>query len=126
MIRRPPRSTRTDTLFPYTTLFRSAGPGEVGAVHHLRQQPALGQRVLRGSQRPPQPVAARDLRRGDRPATFPWALRAGLAAAVADLHRRHRALLLDEVGDRPERGDLSGVVEAGAAVGDAAFLGNPR
>src|SRR3546814_5171092 len=33
MIRRPPRSTRTDTLFPYTTLFRSqhdarATPGE--------------------------------------------------------------------------------------------------
>src|SRR3546814_1766611 len=27
MIRRPPRSTRTDTLFPYTTLFRSAPPG---------------------------------------------------------------------------------------------------
>src|SRR3546814_17642943 len=39
MIRRPPRSTRTDTLFPYTTLFRSGGgvadtakkvPGAVG------------------------------------------------------------------------------------------------
>src|SRR3546814_1371411 len=30
MIRRPPRSTRTDTLFPYTTLFRSrAAPGAV-------------------------------------------------------------------------------------------------
>src|SRR3546814_16520116 len=29
MIRRPPRSTRTDTLFPYTTLFRSHGkPGD--------------------------------------------------------------------------------------------------
>src|SRR3546814_15106148 len=26
MIRRPPRSTRTDTLFPYTTLFRSNAP----------------------------------------------------------------------------------------------------
>src|SRR3546814_2850030 len=26
MIRRPPRSTRTDTLFPYTTLFRSSAP----------------------------------------------------------------------------------------------------
>src|SRR3546814_10726141 len=26
MIRRPPRSTRTDTLFPYTTLFRSNSP----------------------------------------------------------------------------------------------------
>src|SRR3546814_20705356 len=34
MIRRPPRSTRTDTLFPYTTLFRSSRPivvvGDVG------------------------------------------------------------------------------------------------
>src|SRR3546814_18904946 len=28
MIRRPPRSTRTDTLFPYTTLFRSRGAGQ--------------------------------------------------------------------------------------------------
>src|SRR3546814_16462268 len=27
MIRRPPRSTRTDTLFPYTTLFRSSTAG---------------------------------------------------------------------------------------------------
>src|SRR3546814_14710730 len=40
MIRRPPRSTRTDTLFPYTTLFRSfltvcrahAGDGYLGGV----------------------------------------------------------------------------------------------
>src|SRR3546814_16743797 len=30
MIRRPPRSTRTDTLFPYTTLFRS---GEAFYIH---------------------------------------------------------------------------------------------
>src|SRR3546814_3803891 len=29
MIRRPPRSTRTDTLFPYTTLFRSRGESDV-------------------------------------------------------------------------------------------------
>src|SRR3546814_16369393 len=31
MIRRPPRSTRTDTLFPYTTLFRSAHGHELAA-----------------------------------------------------------------------------------------------
>src|SRR3546814_11398788 len=31
MIRRPPRSTRTDTLFPYTALFRAGGEGG-GAV----------------------------------------------------------------------------------------------
>src|SRR3546814_16599943 len=29
MIRRPPRSTRTDTLFPYTTLFRSTWAGAI-------------------------------------------------------------------------------------------------
>src|SRR3546814_10541084 len=36
MIRRPPRSTRTDTLFPYTTLFRSQAPlaGSRGAGRH--------------------------------------------------------------------------------------------
>src|SRR3546814_20187605 len=46
MIRRPPRSTRTDTLFPYTTLFRSGLPDDdrpgaddedrfdVGALRH--------------------------------------------------------------------------------------------
>src|SRR3546814_14819944 len=31
-IRRPPRSTRTDTLFPYTTLFRSLSIGQLRAV----------------------------------------------------------------------------------------------
>src|SRR3546814_4245025 len=38
MIRRPPRSTRTDTLFPYTTLFRSrpgpAGPEDDVEIEH--------------------------------------------------------------------------------------------
>src|SRR3546814_11630258 len=33
MIRRPPRSTRTDTLVPYTTLFRSGG--QLGRIHLL-------------------------------------------------------------------------------------------
>src|SRR3546814_17262993 len=44
MIRRPPRSTRTDTLFPYTTLFRSAGSvgegwgnGKAAAAAYARQ-----------------------------------------------------------------------------------------
>src|SRR3546814_4603565 len=32
MIRRPPRSTRTDTLFPYTTLFRSARGDGIGIL----------------------------------------------------------------------------------------------
>src|SRR3546814_4177269 len=32
MIRRPPRSTRTDTLFPYTTLFRSGVDGDTASL----------------------------------------------------------------------------------------------
>src|SRR3546814_21019726 len=42
MLRRPPRSTRTDTLFPYTTLFRSAERGGChGATleYHRRTHP---------------------------------------------------------------------------------------
>src|SRR3546814_20459815 len=38
MIRRPPRSTRTDTLFPYTTLFRSDQPVPA-ELDHQGQQP---------------------------------------------------------------------------------------
>src|SRR3546814_10798217 len=48
MIRRPPRSTRTDTLFPYTTLFRSPEPrmrqeGVVGSTHQV--QPHAQRRI---------------------------------------------------------------------------------
>src|SRR3546814_16786638 len=40
MRRRPPRSTRTDTLFPYTTLFRSdAGGGEQGGDRRSNAEP---------------------------------------------------------------------------------------
>src|SRR3546814_2980635 len=38
MIRRPPRSTRTDTLFPYTTLFRSSTGGFPRTLSSARQQ----------------------------------------------------------------------------------------
>src|SRR3546814_12334088 len=44
MIRRPPRSTRTDTLFPYTTLFRSGRivPVHAGGGERLRRRAAGG------------------------------------------------------------------------------------
>src|SRR3546814_12030905 len=42
MIRRPPRSTRTDTLFPYTTLFRS---GRIDAPIGGRLRCGLGRRL---------------------------------------------------------------------------------
>src|SRR3546814_5853553 len=52
MIRRPPRSTRTDTLFPYTTLFRSPAEETDGEP---RPPPPVDQRHRR---RPPLALAA--------------------------------------------------------------------
>src|SRR3546814_14638759 len=51
MIRRPPRSTRADTLFPYTTLFRSARSvaaiGEVeGFAHQRLRLPGLSAPIV--------------------------------------------------------------------------------
>src|SRR3546814_14391869 len=45
MIRRPQRSTRTDTLFPDTTLFRSAGQRDALDRHAVRLRNALDDRV---------------------------------------------------------------------------------
>src|SRR3546814_17519060 len=55
MIRRPPRSTRTDTLFPYTTLFRSPihAPRIDGTVVSLHRRPGRRGRGLRGPARRP-------------------------------------------------------------------------
>src|SRR3546814_9572006 len=68
MIRRPPRSTRTDTLFPYTTLFRSdqgGRPGEAGRTwlwagcgrggDERRCRRALAARCRRAAPRPRRP-----------------------------------------------------------------------
>src|SRR3546814_19385324 len=45
MIRRPPRSTRTDTLFPYTTLFRSQ-PDPIGVPMNQNARHSTMQQVL--------------------------------------------------------------------------------
>src|SRR3546814_13744610 len=45
MIRRPPRSTRTDTLFPYTTLFRSHAKYIDRVLRHADMEPLVVERV---------------------------------------------------------------------------------
>src|SRR3546814_19955100 len=47
MIRRPPRSTRTDTLFPYTTLFRSEGDRGAGGGRQQEADDLAALRILR-------------------------------------------------------------------------------
>src|SRR3546814_2388215 len=77
MILRPPRSTRTDTLFPYTTLFRShhrAQPTRHGASRRHRvaapQRPAelarLWRRAGRGGENAERPQRQRRSPRGRR------------------------------------------------------------
>src|SRR3546814_19013266 len=92
MIRRPPRATRTDTLFPYTTLFRSfriaevvagegpddAGEDRLGAAEVLQR---LDQRVAR--------TRGTRIGLGD----------VGLAAAAAFQTRKLRVQHLAVVGD---------------------------
>src|SRR3546814_9591193 len=76
MTRRPPRSTRPDTLFPYTTLFRSlpAGAGWHGAINHPAH---MGD--VRGRCGALDAVRIRDLHLGNRPKAPPAVDRDDLA-----------------------------------------------
>src|SRR3546814_19334397 len=58
MIRRPPRSTRTDTLFPYTTLFRSGRPYRPST--NCSQLSLLRSATIAGNVRPYQTMTAHD------------------------------------------------------------------
>src|SRR3546814_8781643 len=71
MIRRPPRSTRTDTLFPYTTLFRSA---------RLHLFPEASQRPYENSRQEPEVKASTDIDRKRAPNVG----RSGAAFSFAD------------------------------------------
>src|SRR3546814_20441846 len=126
MIRRPPRSTRTDTLFPYTTLFRS-----VEALVDLLKGEALAHQAVDRQAAPTvegdvarhvaQRHAASDIAAlhgaflGDQADVLHWEAVVGmgeagghrgaaaLGDAVAKLHRLHRArhlegVINDEIG----------------------------
>src|SRR3546814_1062441 len=87
MIRRPPRSTRTDTLFPYTTLFRSRRGARGESPRHASWRargPAAGSRRPRRvpSPAPPAPRC--------RPSvgTLPWRLSAPSPSLEPSVQRR--------------------------------------
>src|SRR3546814_2853764 len=64
MIRRPPRATRTDTLFPYTTLFRSGGGVDLGAEEGPARRHALCRDLCEGRTRRPGSAGARGVQQG--------------------------------------------------------------
>src|SRR3546814_5981038 len=101
MIRRPPRSTRTDTLFPYTTLFRSA-EGRAGGVDDGEKEEGRDReaQVVEGHRIAP--VDAEQRRRGD----------AGIAVEAVE----EVVVLTHEVeeGDGDRQRDHDGVDALGA------------
>src|SRR3546814_7111764 len=71
MIRRPPRATRTDTLFPYTTLFRSPGGADADRLYRSQEDHLFAQHrgLLQRRRRDPHLAArARGGRMGPREA----------------------------------------------------------
>src|SRR3546814_4836574 len=88
MIRRPPRSTRTDTLFPYTTLFRS--PQGVGELPRRARQ---------------REAAAREFLTGEKFARILLAGRGDIRMAD-DIAARDRVAVLDHVDEADDGGDL--------------------
>src|SRR3546814_13003350 len=92
MIRRPPRSTRTDTLFPYTTLFRSVrihdGPAHVVAPRMVADDPAVvGVHVVDGETQVGKGVVRERV-------------------ALADLDEDAVAAMADGVADHPGAGGV--------------------
>src|SRR3546814_16856178 len=105
MLRRPPRSTRTDTLFPYTTLFRSG---------HLGQLDGGGE----GGHRPQG--------QGTLPAAAPGAHRARPRAgaegpAAAHLPRARRCAALRQGGLHRKKLDLAAALPQVPATMDLQF-----
>src|SRR3546814_15255064 len=99
MIRRPPRSTRTDTLFPYTTLFRSHAVDRIMPAEMDRADP--DQRRIRRdhpAERAPQAESGDREQRGetivDRGHRRNAAADRELAAAIGS----EQAVLVDERG----------------------------
>src|SRR3546814_4228099 len=109
MIRRPPRSTRTDTLFPYTTLFRSAGQDHRGGQWRLslgRADPA-GQ--YEGADRRPEGGGGADGEGGGRHVGRPVAARPGAGAPDRIRVRHAEARGGDRTDEAAGRGQRPGV-----------------
>src|SRR3546814_16289909 len=118
MIRRPPRSTRTDTLFPYTTLFRS----HIAVIEEADGPPLedrLGEDVGGHVGPPPRPVDSEEAQPGAR-----QPVEVGIALGhqlVGPLGRRiERARAVDPLVDRERKHLVSAVDRGGRSLADMA------
>src|SRR3546814_16192787 len=86
MIRRPPRSTRTDTLFPYTTLFRSQSKIRTFPAKYLVAFMANHQ-MLQVDKRPQWRVVTGGSDRYVQAMTANWPVQVRLNSPVQSIHR---------------------------------------
>src|SRR3546814_5224435 len=117
LIRRPPRSTRTDTLFPYTTLFRSPRRGVAERRPAGLQDPRFREVQVRGPEKEERGQEEAEGHRGQRDQDAPEHRRSRLPdqdARGEPLPRRGRQGQADHAvpwprdgtpGDRPERAE---------------------
>src|SRR3546814_18961680 len=131
MIRRPPRSTRTDTLFPYTTLFRSSrsAAGKSGTPDQVRGDEGLGEpgkeALDRGGRRlwvlDHRDVAdmVEDLRLRARDSGFEDgdAAYVDLPVVAAPADQRRHPDLIEQAGEQLVRSEASRVGEASGGTG---------
>src|SRR3546814_18409653 len=108
MIRRPPRSTRTDTLFPYTTLFRSEPSGRLARLGEAGLEAGgVGAQQLEVEFRPVRKIGAERVERAG----------ACRAALHHDLRQARLELRLGKDAARAERGDLGLNLEPAVGAG---------
>src|SRR3546814_16072910 len=106
MRRRPPRSTRTDTLFPYTTLFRSYIRGSAPEDGRVRRACASGRRLGR---------SCRSVFRGDR------GRKPAASEPEGDVDQQDKYRHLDERTDDRGEGDRGRKAEGGDGNSDREF-----
>src|SRR3546814_13584588 len=120
MRRRPPRSTRTDTLFPYTTLFRSLAPGRSFHRRHapLRARPAILGRLPGLRER--RPVALGDVLVVEDEVEQEHAVDVGATQVEARPHHADLVAPLQAVAAREEHGQIGSapVRERGGLYGE--------
>src|SRR3546814_8961273 len=95
MLRRPPRSTRTDTLFPYTTLFRSE---QLQFARTLGEVNPLGEDGVSKISLDPKVSSTADYTRG----AFYWHIDGANDVVPAKATMLTAKVLSDEGGDRSE------------------------
>src|SRR3546814_4797471 len=119
MIRRPPRSTRTDTLFPYTTLFRSIGliEHQLGELQRESLEPAAIAE-LAGSHRRHAHAAAL-ITTCDTAAAR---LGGDEAGSPSHLLQQVRADLARQAEHEPRLGDIDAMLDSAAIQLDEALI----